>query len=96
MFKKDSWVLGAVIGIMLPAATYGLTYLIMSMIGADNTNSMTTAGKYFKDSNVMLISIFMNLLPFRYYMVNLKFDKTGKGLLITTIIYAGVFFYLFL
>ncbi len=96
MFNKDSWVLGAIIGILLPAASFGIIYLILGISGIDNTNGMTSAGKYFKTSNILLISIFTNMLPFRIYMVNKKYDKTGRGILGTTIIYAILFFILFL
>ncbi|MBS4013372.1 MAG: hypothetical protein KGZ97_06385 [Bacteroidetes bacterium] len=96
MFNKDSWVLGAIIGIILPAAAFGLVYLILGISGIDNTNAITSAGKYFKLSNILLISIFTNMLPFRIYMVNKKYDKTGRGILGATIIYAILFFILFL
>lgn len=49
-----------------------------------------------KSSTMMLLALFSNLISFRYYMVNLKYDRTGRGILLVTFLYAGVFFYLYL
>jgi hypothetical protein len=42
-------------------------------------------------STIELVSIAGNLLPFRYYMVKLKYDKTGRGMLVITMVYAVIF-----
>ncbi len=90
MLKKDSWWLGAIIGVFLPAVIFGLIYLVITIVGLDIGETKST--KYLEISNIMLLSIIINLFPFRYYMVNHKFDKTGRAILVATVIYIAVFF----
>jgi len=40
----------------------------------------------------VLVSLFGNLFPIRYYFVNLKFDKTGRGVLLVTFVLVLIFF----
>jgi hypothetical protein len=90
MLKKDNMILGVGLGILLPVVVYAIIFFIMSTWGAIDS----TRGIYIlKPSTMQLISIFSNLFIFRYYMVNLKFDKTGRGILLVTFIFAGLFFY---
>ena len=37
-----------------------------------------------------------NMITFRYYMVNLKYDKTGRGILLVTFASAAAYFFLYL
>ncbi len=91
MLKKDNWALGIAMGVLLPLVIYGLIFFFVSRYGVVDE----IRGIYMmKQSTMQLIGIFSNLFTFRYYMVNLKFDKTGRGILLATFIYAGVFFYL--
>jgi len=44
-------------------------------------------------ATMVLISIFVNLFTLRYYLVNLRYDKTGRGILMLTFGLAMVYFY---
>ena len=90
MLKRDNTILGMLLGIALPLIIYGIVYLIMTQWG---TIDKELGVFYLKDSTMQLIGIFANLFIFRYYLVNLKLDKTGRGILLVTFIYAGIFFY---
>ena len=91
MLKKDNWWLGITLGILLPVVLYAIVMLILKQWGT------ITEGVYvLKPSTIKLLALFSNMISFRYYMVNLKYDKTGRGILLTTIAYAGVYFYLYL
>jgi lipid-A-disaccharide synthase-like uncharacterized protein len=48
-----------------------------------------------KQSTLQLAGIFVNMFTFRYYMVNLRYDKTGRGILLATFVYAGLFVYMY-
>lgn len=94
MYKKDHYIVGLLIGILVPVILflmiYGINYLLF-ILGV---------AKYYLDLEThVLISLAGNLLPIRYYFVNLKFDKTGRGILIVTfatiIIFFGFHKYLF-
>lgn len=91
MLKKDNWALGIIMGLVVPLIVYGIILTIVRTYGLVDE----IRGIYMmKPSTMQLIGIFSNLFTFRYYMVNLNFDKTGRGILLATFIYAGVFFYL--
>ncbi len=90
MLKKDNWILGIIMGLVVPLIVYGIILTIVRTYGVVDE----IRGIYMmKPSTMQLIGIFSNLFTFRYYMVNLKYDKTGRGILLATFIYAGVFFY---
>lgn len=87
-FKRDSIWLGILIGIILPVLTYFLIYLILNIVGGEHQT--------FRKSTIYLLSIFINLAPFRYYIVKLKFDKTGRGILLDTFVMAIIYFIFYL
>lgn len=96
MLKNNNILTGAIIGLFLPLVVFGIIFLIISVSGIDNAEDAEGFGSYFKMSNIMLLSIAVNLLPFRYFMVNLKYDKTGRSILLVTMAYVVVFFFFFL
>ncbi|MCD4762109.1 hypothetical protein K8R32_04090 [bacterium] len=49
-------------------------------------------GKFLQESNLQLLSIVANIVLIRIYFKNLKFEKTGKGLLVVT--FAFILFFL--
>lgn len=89
IFKQDSFVLGIVFGIVAPWILYGILYLLLNVIIG---NLLFGISFLLKQSTLQLLSIIINLLAMRYYMVNLKYEKTGKGFLIITFIYIITFF----
>ncbi|MFO7979096.1 MAG: hypothetical protein R6U64_10595 [Bacteroidales bacterium] len=89
--KRDSWTLGIILGVVLPLIVYGLVMLILMQWGT------LREGVYvLKPSTTKLIAIFSNLFTFRYYMVTLKYDRTGRGILLVTFVFAAIFFVLYL
>ncbi len=91
MLNKDNWVLGMIIGILVPCVVYGLVLLIMMPYGHVENLVYQPRPKI-----PFLVAIFSNLFPFRYYMVNKKFDKTGRSILLITFGMAMLFFVVFL
>lgn len=88
LFKKDSIFLGVILGILTPLVGFVAFYYINILIG-----------KYFfrgqvvlQLSTVQVLAIMCNLFIFRYYMLKLKKDYTGRGILLSTFIYAIIFF----
>lgn len=79
MFKKDNWTLGMAIGIVLPLIIYAIAILILSQWGEVKSFVYTPNPK-----TPALIGVVANILAFRYFMVNLKYDKTGRGILFVT------------
>jgi len=89
MLKKDNWILGIALGILAPTITYGIISLILKLIGEPVANI-----RYLRESTVQLLAIASNLPIFRYYLVKLKYDKTGRGVLMVTFVLTIVFFIL--
>jgi hypothetical protein len=86
MFKKDHLAFGAMIGAIIPVIIYALLDLI-------TYNAGTGTVKLFDDRTKMVLGIAANMLPFRQYMIKLKFEQTGKGILLVTFIYAFVYLF---
>lgn len=87
ILKKDSYWLGAILGIVVP----GIIYVILHFLNLA-TASKTTGLPVFQESTVQILSIVINALMLRYYLVNLKADKTGRGILLVTFIFTIAFF----
>ncbi len=87
ILKKDHIWLGIVLGILMPIFLYGIIYGINELIC------------YFfhlyvllVPSTMYLIAIVSNIFVFRYYMVKIKYDRTGRGILLVTFIYILIYF----
>ncbi len=83
---KDSMGLGIVLGVFLPVVCFGLLFAISSFFAPQGKDYLI------KLSSVILVSVFANLFTMRHYLVKLKFDKTGRGILLVTFIFAIAYF----
>ncbi|OFY24493.1 MAG: hypothetical protein A2X02_01755 [Bacteroidetes bacterium GWF2_29_10] len=88
LLLKDSMVLGIVMGLLLPI----ISFFLLSYINLLFKPSRTYDLYYLQDSTIYALSIVMNILTFRYYMINKKLDKVGKGILAVTFMYVIIFF----
>ena len=87
--KSDQLWLGIVLGILLPVLVFGILFLIAKCcapVGKELLIPMST---------LLLVSIFTNLFTMRYYLVKLKYDRTGRGILLVTFLMAIAYFILF-
>jgi hypothetical protein len=87
---KDSLLLGIILGTGLPLISFGILYAISVFFAPADRNYLI------KLSTVTLISVFTNLFPLRHYLAKLKFDKTGRGILLVTFILAIGYFAVYL
>ena len=85
--RKDSMPMGLFIGFICPAICFGLLYAIITLVqhqtGALNMDSMI--------QKLILLSVIPNVLLLRYYLVKLKYDLTGRGILLVTFAIAMLF-----
>ena len=86
-FRRDNYLLGIGIAIVLPVITWLLIQGLTSLFVEKN-------GAWFQNSTDQLLSVFANLIPLRYYLLKLKADKTGRGILLVTFALAMIYFYL--
>lgn len=87
MLKKDQFIFGSFIGIFFPMIILGLIY------GINYILIMLGVAKFYMDlQTAVLVSLGANMVPIRYYFVNLKYDKTGRGVLFFTFVMILLFF----
>ena len=81
--RRDSWTMGITLGILVPALTFGVLYGLVYLV-------LTVAGKPLDVMNLdlikkfILLSIVPSVFVIRYYLLKLKFDLTGRGILLMT------------
>ena len=78
------------IGILLPIAVFYL----FEALNIYASREWLDKPVIFAKSTSQLIALFFNVLVFRVYMIRWEMDKTGRGILAATFIYALIFFYL--
>jgi hypothetical protein len=88
--KKDSFLLGIILGILMPAICFGVLYFLNISFPNQVTKQVI-----FKITTIFIVSLIPNAIALRIYLVNLKADKTGKGLLFVTFIFAIIFMILY-
>jgi hypothetical protein len=91
MLKKNSWVLGIVLGILTPLTSYAIMYYANIFI----SETIFDRPPVFRDLTIRVIAVVSNILVFRYYMIKLKYDYTGRGILLVTFATVIAFFYLY-
>lgn len=89
--KKDSFLLGIILGILMPAICFGILYYLNITFPNHQNNDQPI----FKLTTIFIVSLIPNAIALRLYLVNLKADKTGKGILFVTFIFAIIFMILY-
>jgi len=84
--RQDSVWMGLFLGAGVPAFIFGILQLILYFLPQE-----------IKDANVftlqrlILISIIPNVFILRYYLLKLKYDLTGRGILAITFVIGIIF-----
>ena len=89
MFKRDSYFFGVIIGLFLPCLFFIVFYFIGILFEGLAVNS-----KYFTLPSQILLSIAANVIPLRYYFASLKYDRSGRGVLLITFLMVIIYFFL--
>ncbi len=79
-WKKDNLGYGILIGLLVPIIIYALLYFVLPLINVE-----------LRTSTIELTSIIAAVPLFRYFIINLNADKTGRGILVIIFLYA-IFF----
>lgn len=87
---RDNFAFGMLLGILLPAVFYVILFVLDLSVVAIFKNHMFAKQEY-----LILISLAINLFSIKYYFVNLKYDKTGRGVLLITFAATLAYFLLF-
>ncbi|MBR4917769.1 MAG: hypothetical protein IKZ52_00945 [Bacteroidales bacterium] len=91
--KKDTYTMGIVMGTVIPAILFGIMFGVLAWMVHANPDMLMNKPNLYKTivPKFILISIIPSLFLLRYYLLKLKYDKTGRGLVISTFILGLVF-----
>lgn len=85
--RRDSLPMGLLIGTIYPAVLFGILYGIITIV-QHQTGNVNIPNMIQK---LILLSVVPNVLILRYYLVKLKYDLTGRGILLVTFVIALLF-----
>ncbi|HHN48413.1 MAG TPA: hypothetical protein ENN08_05715 [Bacteroidales bacterium] len=85
-FRKDNLAFGIVLALLMSILTYSVLS-VAALIFPE-----TFSSHYLRKQVLLLISVFVNLFSFRMYMVSLKFEKTGRGILAAVFVLMVMYF----
>lgn len=91
--KKDTYTMGIVMGTVIPAILFGIMFGVLAWMVHANPDMLMNKPNLYKTivPKFILISIIPSLFLLRYYLLKLKYDKTGRGLVISTFVLGLVF-----
>ena len=84
--RKDSFVMGLFLGALVPAITFGLVYLIVYIV-----EHYTGKSGIVSIQKIILLAVVPNLFLLRYYLLKLKHDLTGRGIVAITFVIGIIF-----
>jgi len=84
--RQDSIWMGLLIGSAVPALIFGLLQLILYFLPHEVKDA-----NVFTLQRLILISVIPNVFLLRYYLLKLKYDLTGRGILAITFVIAIIF-----
>ncbi len=89
-FTKNNFFVGVLVAAVTPVLFYGVLYLVnMLLVGWGVWKGFDP------NENIYLLSLLVNVILIKTYFIRLKAEKTGQGVLITTIVLILLFFYLY-
>jgi len=88
IFKKNSFILGGALAAFVPVVLYfGLSELVLLL-----SKKFTNGIPLIQEHNIILVSVFLNMIIFTGYIHKSPYDKTGRGVMIITFIYTAIYF----
>ena len=90
--RRDSWGMGIFLGTVVPVITFGVFFglFALALASAPRTEAVDVF-----DINtickIVLLSMVPSVFVMRYYLLKLKYDYTGRGILLMTFIIAVIF-----
>jgi len=84
--RKDSFWMGLALGFLIPMHIFFLLKFIVFFLPHEIKDA-----NIFSLQRLILISILPNIFLLRYYLLKLKYDLTGRGILAVTFIIGIIF-----
>ena len=92
MFKKDRMINGILLGIAIIVAGY----FALSWLNVWISEYFFNKSPVFRESTVRVLAIFLNVFPFRYFMLRTNKELTGRGILLVTFVVGLSYFFYYL
>ena len=91
--RRDSYAVGIILGILVPLLLFGVIYGIFAIVLHANPQMLVNNPGLVKNliPKFILLALIPNIFLLRYYLLKLKFDMSGRGILIATFAYSIVF-----
>ena len=86
--KKDSYILGIALASLTPVAIYFLLTWLVGVLSIQFTHGFPLI----KEHNIILVSIFLNMIIFAKYIHKLQYDKSGRMIMLITFIMTAIYF----
>lgn len=87
LLHTDGYIFGTIIGTLLPLITFILLYVAYHYL-------IEPAGITLNRPEILrILAIAVNFIPVRYYLVRLKYDRTGQSVLVITVLMVFLHFY---
>lgn len=84
--KRDNYLFGFLLSVAVPAITFCIVWLISSLL------KLPSGRPYFDMQRIAFMALLPNIILIRYYLVNLKADKTGRAIVaVTSIAFLALF-----
>ena len=84
--RRDNIWMGILLGLIIPAILFSLLTGIVCIV-----EHYTGEIEVVTSQKILLLSIVPNLFLLRYYLLKLKYDLTGRGILTSTFLVAILF-----
>ena len=81
MFRKDSYLIGILTGIIFPVVCFGILFGCKFLL-----SNFFQAAQQFSEIKLMFASVALNVLPIRYFFVAKDLQKTAQGILLITVV----------
>lgn len=88
-FKKDSYIFGTILAIVVPVAVWAIIHFINI-----NLKNQVSGRSYLTEFMVQILALVPNVLLLRYYLITLKADKTGRAIVAVTFVIGLILFFL--
>ena len=91
-FRRDTWWMGLFLGLVVPAITFAvfLGLFALALHFAPRTAAVDVFDIH-TICKIILISMVPSVFVMRYYLLKLKYDYTGRGILLMTFLIAIIF-----
>lgn len=83
-------------GIILGLIVMGGSWAILHYMNVWGSEYFFNRQPVFQERTIQVIAIFMNVFPFRYFMIKADKEMTGRGLLMVTFIFGLAYFFYYL